>query len=68
MIMGMGIALVLILIAAAGASWLITCGLVKLIGLCFGFAFGWKIGTGVWLVGVLTRCLIKNFVKITIKS
>lgn len=30
-------------------SWLIVCGIVKLITLCFGIAFTWAIGTGVWL-------------------
>lgn len=33
-----------------GASWLITCGIVKLITLCFGIDFTWGIGTGVWLI------------------
>lgn len=49
------IAIALLCILSYGLSWLITCGLVKLIGLCFGFAFSWKIATGVWLV----VCLIK---------
>lgn len=30
-------------------SWLITCGVTKLITLCFGIDFTWGIGTGVWL-------------------
>ena len=31
-------------------SWLATCGIVKLITLCFGLTFTWAIGTGIWLV------------------
>lgn len=34
-------------------SWLMTCGIVYLISLCFGFAFTWAIGSGVWLVLLL---------------
>lgn len=30
-------------------SWLVTCGIVKLITLCFGIAFSWPIATGIWL-------------------
>lgn len=32
-----------------GLSWVVTCGFVKLITLCFGIDFTWGIGTGVWL-------------------
>lgn len=34
-------------------SWLITCGLVYLIMLCFTLEFSWWIATGVWLVLLL---------------
>ena len=33
-----------------GASWLITCGIIKLICLCFGLTFTWAIATGIWLI------------------
>lgn len=36
-------------ILALEASWLITCGIVKLITLCFGLTFKWSVATGVWL-------------------
>lgn len=32
-----------------GASWLMTCGIVKLITLCFGWTFTWPMATGIWL-------------------
>ena len=39
------------------ASWLVTCGIVRLISFCFGFTFKWSIATGIWLV----LCLVKGF-------
>lgn len=30
-------------------SWLVTCGLVKILTLCFDFDFSWKMATGVWV-------------------
>lgn len=31
-------------------SWLSTCGIVKLITLCFDMTFSWAIATGIWLI------------------
>ena len=39
-------------------SWLVVCGIVALVGICFGFAFSWKIATGIWLVGILLRWIV----------
>lgn len=51
-----GIIAVLFLTAALTAfSWIVTCGLVKLITLCFGWTFSWPIATGIWLVMILLR-------------
>ena len=36
-------------------SWLITCGLVYLICLCFGLLFTWPIATGIWLLMILLK-------------
>lgn len=46
------IAAVTILIIAAlyGISWIITCGILKLITICFGWTFMWRIATGIWLI------------------
>lgn len=41
------------IILVLGISWLGTCGVVKLITLCFGWKFTWGIGTGVWLILIL---------------
>ena len=41
---------VFIVLAIFAFSWIVTCGLVKLITLCFGWKFSWGIATGVWLI------------------
>lgn len=33
-----------------GISWAATCGIIKLITLCFGIDFSWGIATGIWLI------------------
>jgi hypothetical protein len=48
--------LVLLLIAI---SWLVTCGLVYVVGLCFGLTFTWLTGTGVWFLIMLLRSIFK---------
>jgi hypothetical protein len=37
-------------------SWLATCGIIKIITLCFGWDFSWAVATGIWLV----MCLVKK--------
>jgi hypothetical protein len=48
---------ILLIIIAYAISWLATCGLIKLITLCFGWTFNWLIATGIWLI----LCLLKLF-------
>lgn len=36
-------------------DWIVTCGIFKLITLCFNWTFTWKIATGIWLVVYLVR-------------
>ena len=36
-------------------NWIVICGIVKLITLCFGWTFSWSIATGIWLVMILLR-------------
>ena len=40
-------------IIAYAMIWLATCGLIKLITLCFGWTFSWIIATGIWLILLL---------------
>lgn len=41
---------IVVIVLVFGTSWLMTCGIVKLITLCFGWTFTWPIATGVWLI------------------
>lgn len=53
-----------VLLIVGGLSWIITCGLIKLITLCFGLTFSWAIATGIWLI----LMLIGGGIKITYNS
>lgn len=50
----------LFIIFAYTLSWIVTCGLIKLITLCFGWAFSWAIATGVWIVLVILKSIFCN--------
>lgn len=54
------VVVVLFLIATIGASWGVTCGLVKLITMCFGWKFSWAVSTGIWLIFVLFNWMVKS--------
>lgn len=41
-------------------GWIVTCGIIKLITLCFGVAFSWLVATGIWLVLLLLRPVFKK--------
>ena len=45
-----------------GISWIITCGIIKLITLCFGWNFSWGIATGIWLILLLLKSSFKVIV------
>lgn len=59
-------ALVVILIIAAlyGVSWIVTCGIIKLITMCFGWTFKWSIATGIWLI----ICILRSIFNVTVKN
>lgn len=46
---------VLIYIAACALSWIVTCGVFKLITLCFGWEYTWGTATGIWLIMYLIK-------------
>ena len=54
----------LVLSIGYGISWIITCGIIKLITLCFGLTFKWSIATGIWLV----ICLVKGIFSVTVQK
>lgn len=51
---------VVILVVGNALSWICTCGVIKLITLCFGWTFSWSVATGVWLVMCLARTVFKS--------
>ena len=51
---------VVILVAAYALSWIIACGVMKLITMCFGWTFSWAVATGVWLVMCLASTVKKG--------
>ena len=51
---------IIFLVVAFGFSWIVTCGIIKLITMCFGWQFKWSIATGIWLVMCLARTVFKN--------
>ena len=60
------VALVVLVLFAVlyGISWIATCGVIKLITLCFGWTFKWSIATGIWLI----MCIAKNIFSTTVKK
>ena len=52
--------IILILIACYTLSWIITCGLIKLVTLCFGWTFKWSIATGIWLMICIARTIFRS--------
>ena len=54
------IAAILIIAVLMATSWILTCGVIKLITLCFGWTFSWAIATGVWLLMFLLRSVFSH--------
>lgn len=62
---GMVTLIVIIILAVAyGISWIATCGVIKLITLCFGLTFKWSIATGIWLVLCLLSSILMEIRRI----
>nr|DAK93476.1 MAG TPA: hypothetical protein [Caudoviricetes sp.] len=53
------IGFIIIIILAYAISWIATCGIIKLITLCFGWTFRWSVSTGIWLALILERTVFK---------
>lgn len=54
--------MILVLAFAYGVSWITTCGVIKLITMCFGWTFKWSIATGIWLIMWLASNVFKTIV------
>lgn len=53
------IGFIIIIILAYAISWIATCGIIKLITLCFGWTFRWSVSTGIWLALILAKTVFK---------
>lgn len=57
---GFGIGLILVNII----SCLITCGIIKVITVCFGWTFSWPVAIGIWLIMCLLKSVFKSNVNV----
>ena len=55
---------ILLLAVCCGISWIVTCGIIKLITICFGLEFSWAIATGIWLI----ICILKSIFNVTVNN
>lgn len=46
--------------AIYACSWLVTCGIIKLITMCFGWTFTWPIATGIWLIILIAKSIFSH--------
>lgn len=53
-----------LLVVLYGISWIATCGIIKLITMCFGWDFSWAIATGIWLIILI----LKNIFGVTVNN
>lgn len=58
------IVIILIFVISFGLSWIVTCGVIKLITMCFGLTFKWSIATGIWLI----LCLLMGSFNATVEK
>ena len=58
--MGKGCFWLILLILVFGLSWIITCGMIALVCLCFGWTFNWAIATGLWIVILILRSIFSS--------
>ena len=55
---------IILLVLCYGISWIVTCGIIKLITLCFGLTFKWSVATGIWLI----ICLLRSIFRVTVRK
>lgn len=60
----MAVAIIFILLITFGISWIVTCGIIKLITICFGWNFSWPVATGIWLIIMI----LKGIFNVTVKK
>ena len=65
-IVGTGVGVLVAVVAIYALSWIVTCGIIKLITMCFGMTFSWGVATGIWLIYILLKSLFSN--NVTVKK
>ena len=58
------VVVILLFVICCGISWIVTCGIIKLITMCFGLEFSWAVATGIWLI----ICILKSIFNVTVKK
>lgn len=58
------VVVILLLAVCYGISWIVTCGIIKLITMCFGLEFSLAVATGIWLI----ICILKSIFNVTVKK
>ena len=58
------VVVILLFVICRGISWIVTCGIIKLITMCFGLEFSWAVATGIWLI----ICILKSIFNVTVKK
>lgn len=65
-VVGTGIGVLLAAVAICALSWVVTCGIIKLITMCFGLTFSLGVATGIWLICILLKSLFPS--NVTVKK
>lgn len=63
-LIGTGIGFLLCVVVIYALSWIVTCGIIKLITMCFGLTFSWGMATGIWLIWLMLKSLFSNTVTV----
>ena len=53
-------AAILLVIVCYAVSWAVTCGIIKLITIYFGWTFKWSIATGIWLIICIAKSIFSH--------
>lgn len=51
---------IVLLLISCVLSLVVTCGIIKLITICFGLKFKWLVAVGIWLIMCLLSTIFKS--------
>ena len=58
--LGAGFAVFILIAVLYAISWVGTCAIIKLVTMCFGWTFSWRIATGVWLLLCIAKRIFSH--------